>query len=286
MGTSPVVDRSAVGHSLTLLDLNMLSRQYEGKDDTRQCAASETWAIKDDAFLLQDNSPGKSRAGSPGLDSTPKKAISLCSSLLIPPSAPLITPKAKPKSTSSVPVKRKMGYHDQIKQNGELERSNCLDIATIQTEGKTERQQDKEEKMRKTMVDVERSWLADAREHRSHMLAEAARGREHEMMMMDKRLELARLGMAPRALPSTQFGSFTDELNAPLASDRYPNVENTTVMLLSQVLHHQLALQASSLFRLIIHTGMLTNCFLSFLSLTSLPTAQYLVPHPSVLHLQ
>lgn len=231
MGTSPTVDRSAVGHSLTPLNLDVLARQYETKVDIPQRAVSEIWQdYEDQDTMLNDGSPLHSpHRGSPGFDLTPTKAIPSRSSspASVTPMAPLIKPKSELKSAPIIPAKRKLNFHEQIKQNGELERANRLTIATIQTTAKTDRQRLKEDKRQKTMVDVERSRITDAREQRSHILAEAERSRQHEIMMMDKRLQLARIqslstiapaGLAPLPAPYTFF---TDELRAPMVGDGY-----------------------------------------------------------------
>jgi hypothetical protein len=93
----------------------------------------------------------------------------------------------------SVPQKRKNGYSDQIREASELERANRLSIVEMQTRSKTDRQMIKEDKRRKTLLDVEHSRVRSIREEGIRSSQEAECCRRHELAIWDKKLELARL---------------------------------------------------------------------------------------------
>ena len=78
----------------------------------------------------------------------------------------------------------------------------------IQTQGKTAHQEIKEGKRRKTALDIERSRVSYARE-------EAERQRQHETLIWDRKLELARLqaGVFSHPAPPRLASSFSSLMN-------------------------------------------------------------------------
>lgn len=121
----------------------------------------------------------QSGVGSPGYDKSPLQTMKR-------------TTVAKQEAPPSriVPNKRK-GYHDQLRESSELERASRERIATIQTQGKTERQDIKESKRRKLAIEVEDRRSRNMREENLMM-------RQHELAMMDRKLELAHLQQGPQ----------------------------------------------------------------------------------------
>lgn len=107
-----------------------------------------------------------------------------------PPEKSAVSVKKEVPPSRAIPMKRK-NYHDQLREAGELERASRERIAAIQTQGKTERQDIKESKRRKLAMDVEDIRGRNLRDDNLAM-------REHELAMMDKKLELARLQLGPQ----------------------------------------------------------------------------------------
>lgn len=156
---------------------------------------------------IQESNPAsaESRTGSPGFDHKP----------LLPDFAPTTKFSAPETSVSSssrsskastpapvtdswsVPQKRKNEYSDQICETSELERANRLSIVEMQTRSKIDHQVIKEDKRRKTLLDVEHSQVRSIREEGIHSSQEAERRCQHELAIWDKKLELARLQAGP-----------------------------------------------------------------------------------------
>ena len=100
----------------------------------------------------------------------------------------------------------------------ELERKNRLSIVEIQTQGKTTRQEIKESKHRKTALDIEHSRVYHVRE-------EAERQRQHDLLVWDRKLELARLqaGVLQQSAEPNHVQSFTEMMNSFGDGSRMPS---------------------------------------------------------------
>jgi len=129
--------------------------------------------------------------------------------LSVPPVITAVIAKPMPTRLQSALQKQKVSFQDQIRETSELEWTNWLSIAQIQTEGKTTRQEIKEGKHHKTALDIEHSCVSHARE-------EAECQHQHEMLIWEKKLELARLqaGVLPQSAEPSQAHSFTSLLNS------------------------------------------------------------------------
>jgi hypothetical protein len=100
--------------------------------------------------------------------------------------------------------KWKATFQDQLRETSELEQTNRLSTVEIQTLVKTTHQEIKEGKRRKTALDIEHSWV-------SHVHDEAKCQHQHQMLVWDRKLELAWLQarvlsqMAAAPMPASSF---------------------------------------------------------------------------------
>lgn len=155
------------------------------------------------------------RLGSPGLDS-PRKIRSSS------PTKSVTAIKTEVPASRATASKRK-SYHDQLRESGEFERASRERIAAIQTKGKTERQEIKESKRRKLAIEVEDLRGRNAREENLAM-------RAHEIAMMDRKLELARLQQSP--MPQQQYRhqhDMTQSRGYPSASNDFSDFDYTSL---------------------------------------------------------
>ena len=162
MGTSPVVDQSTIAHSGTTLNLNVIIcsckdyvGDHVGSDDEIESVsrvsttshlpllllnvtqAGNGWDGSPDwdenAFTTHNStSPSNSQVGSPRFDGTPPPNLPVATLSALPVITPIIT-KPMPMSSQSAPQKWKVSYQDQIHETSELEQTNRLSIAQIQT---------------------------------------------------------------------------------------------------------------------------------------------------------
>lgn len=93
--------------------------------------------------------------------------------------------KPEPVSKQTISQKRKRA-HEQILELTAADRDNQLAMASKMQRGKLDRTTIREEKRQKTAIDIEVMRIAGVRE-------EAERNRKHELVVLDCKLELARL---------------------------------------------------------------------------------------------
>jgi hypothetical protein len=150
---------------------------------------------------IQESNPASTESctGSPGFDDEPLPPDFAPTTKFSAPETSVSSSSRSSKASTpapvtdsrSVPQKQKNGYSDQIRETSELEWANRLSIVEMQTRSKTDRQVIKEDKRRKTLLDVEHSQVRSIREEGIRSSQEAERRCQHEFAIWDKKLELA-----------------------------------------------------------------------------------------------
>ncbi|KII82823.1 hypothetical protein PLICRDRAFT_33215 [Plicaturopsis crispa FD-325 SS-3] len=205
MGKNPIVDRSAVGNSTTPIDTSVLQASRTKSIDPA-ARHSSPWEIEkdtDDAgepvHLRGSSAPTQSHAGSPGLDEDDEDM-----------SDPDPAPPTQPREPSTVPAtpsnpsppsaaapnvsRRKTKNHaESLTKLAEEERQSRKEIAAALIKSRDDCARADREKG----IEIERIRWQEQR-------AEAERIRQHDLLMVERQIELARIqqGIPPT---HTQF---------------------------------------------------------------------------------
>jgi hypothetical protein len=199
MGSSPVIDRAAVSHSGTKVDLAIL----DGKPkvclkNARTSFSFKIWCIQKSSKKIvvdSDDDNDSSSVAISGWDQSDEEdeAVSIASSPLRPsapktPKAPVLATKSETPATSTSRATKRKTAHDQIQELASQDRSQRLKIAAIREREKTARSNTKYEQ--KTALEMARL---------QHQQQEAERQRQHEFAMMQHQLQLQQMrqGGAP-----------------------------------------------------------------------------------------
>lgn len=217
MGTSPIMDRSAVAHSSSEIDLSELEQKARGVSEGSE---NELLDIDDDAECSDTDTPRRST--SPGAASGGNASGSEEASA--PQKVPLPPTKKMPASAKRKSARLIADLREFSNESREAKRR-ALEYAEKE---KSHRRLTQERMRQEHLTSIERMRL-DSQTH------ERALDRQHEMHLMDKKIELLRLQVQlsagaggstmgihasfnPPTLPgSGDFGSFglTDDLMLP-----------------------------------------------------------------------
>ncbi|KAJ7858305.1 hypothetical protein B0H13DRAFT_2356586 [Mycena leptocephala] len=184
MGNSPVVDRSAVSHSQTSVDLAIL----DTKPNTRKAKKSK----HTDSDSDEDDDSSDVISGWDKTDEEDILSISSHSSPLRPstPKTPAPRVKAEPSQASAARGTKRKSVHDQVEALATQDRVQRLKVAEVREREKTARAKHKYD----TKSELELAKL-------QHQQMEAERQRQHEFAMLERQIQLERLRQ--QAGPST-----------------------------------------------------------------------------------
>ncbi|KAJ7621659.1 hypothetical protein DFH06DRAFT_1143662 [Mycena polygramma] len=189
MGTSPIVNRTAVAHSNTRVDLNVLDRDGEahtGPISVKDDSSSEGEPFSD----WNSSSPVKPRRRvgreTADVDESDGGSISISSSPAMRSKAksPTII-KSEPTSVSASArgAKRKT-THEHVAEIASQDRVQRIKLMELKEKGKTARSRAKYDA--KTQFQLELARM-------KHQEAEAERQRQHDIFMMDRQMQLETL---------------------------------------------------------------------------------------------
>ncbi|KAG6913229.1 hypothetical protein DXG01_008585, partial [Tephrocybe rancida] len=182
MGTSPVVDKSAIANSTTLAkNLDLLKRNK----GARAAPASPKWDIEGD---MSDSDSIKSDMSKSSSDSSGDESDNI--KVPFTPSQP----SKAPTSRVSTSLKRK-GIEGMVADVGQAARDATVKVARIRFEEKTRGATKKEEIKCKSIVNIELARLEHAR-------AESLAQRAHELAMLNRQIELERMRQSHLPAPS------------------------------------------------------------------------------------
>ncbi|KAJ7091297.1 hypothetical protein C8R43DRAFT_1142026 [Mycena crocata] len=183
MGTSPIVNRSAVAHSNTRVDLGVLDRNGDAHDGPISVQDSDSSSEDDRSKISGWES--SSDAGRKAKDDDDNKSISVASSPPRPAAAKApVTPASKFKtepasiSASARGAKRK-STHEHVAEIAAQDRSQRLKLMEVKEKGKTRRAQVKYDA--KTSLEFARL---------RHQTEQAERQRQHDIFMMNRQVQL------------------------------------------------------------------------------------------------
>ncbi|KAJ7659639.1 hypothetical protein DFH06DRAFT_1326650 [Mycena polygramma] len=188
MGTNPIVNRTAVAHSNTRVDLNVLDRDGEahtGPISVKDDSSSEGEPFSD----WNSSSPVKTRRrvgrDAADVDESDGASISISSSPPMRPKAkspttPAARIKSEPTSVSASArgAKRKT-THEHVAEIASQDRVQRIKLMELKEKGKTARSRAKYDA--KTQLELARM---------KHQEAEAERQRQHDIFMMDRQMQL------------------------------------------------------------------------------------------------
>lgn len=195
LAKSPLVVKSAVGHSKTPIDTAILSRHVGASQQPAGLRApSPTWDIEDGADqgldetvegLLASSPVRGSHLGSPGLDD------SLPASDEDEP-APRSSqqPQTAPKTSTSAPARgqKRKQMHEALEDIADKERRTRLKLSVEQMREKTKRVDIKY----KEKFEFQRLQLEFQREEAEKNRLEMQKQREHELLLLEKKIMLER----------------------------------------------------------------------------------------------
>ncbi|KAJ7511065.1 hypothetical protein B0H11DRAFT_2214912 [Mycena galericulata] len=174
MGTSPIVNRSAVAHSGTRVDLSVLDRDGEAHDgpitvdsDDDAGSAISGWGPSSPSPTRDDEDESKPA-------DTPV------------PATPAVKAEATPVSSARGTKRKSM--HDHIQELTAQDRSHRLKAIEVKEHEKTVRAQAKYEA--KSALEIARL---------EHQQREAQRQHEHELLMMERRMQFEAMRHGPPA---------------------------------------------------------------------------------------
>ncbi|KAJ7461893.1 hypothetical protein FB451DRAFT_1404398 [Mycena latifolia] len=184
MGTSPVVNRSAVAHSNTRVNLSVLDRNGEAHDGP--ISIKDDLSSDDDKYSWATSSPVAPRRRPQEEDSgEDADSISISSSPPMRPKAktpatPAVKIKAEPPSVSASArgTKRKT-THEHVAEIASQDRAQRIKLMELKEKAKTARARAKYDA--KTQLELARL---------KHQEEEAARQRQHDMFMIDRQMQL------------------------------------------------------------------------------------------------
>ncbi|KAJ6603371.1 hypothetical protein DFH09DRAFT_1354613 [Mycena vulgaris] len=176
MGTSPIVNRSALAHSRTRVDLGVLDR----KGTAHNGPISVNGDSDDDTESKISGWSTSSPARRPGPRDDDDDDSNTVSSSPARPVTP--TPKVKTEPRSAVASARgakRKSMHDRIEEIASQDRSQRVKLTEVREKQKTVRAQAKYEA--KTALEMAKM---------QHQQREGERQREHELMMMERQMQL------------------------------------------------------------------------------------------------
>ncbi|KAJ6564949.1 hypothetical protein DFH09DRAFT_1475475 [Mycena vulgaris] len=167
MGTSPIVNCSALAHSQTRVDLGILDRDGEiSWEATPPPGGHADDGSDDDKDTLSTSSPCRLRAESvPTIPSVKKVKV-----------------EDHPAPLSSARGSKRKSMHDHIQELTSQDHIQCVKLAELKKQQKTVRAQAKYDA--KTQLEMARL---------QHQQREADRQREHELRMMERQMQLETL---------------------------------------------------------------------------------------------
>ncbi|KAJ7911696.1 hypothetical protein B0H13DRAFT_2328078 [Mycena leptocephala] len=177
MGNSPVVDRSAVSHSQTSVDLSIL----DTKPNTRKAKKSKRTDSDSDS---EDDDSSDVISGWDKTDEEDILSISSHSSPLRPstPKTPAPRVKAEPSQASAARGTKRKSVHDQVEALATQDRVQRLKVAEVREREKTARAKHKYD----TKSELELAKL-------QHQQVEAEHQRQHEFAMLERQIQLERM---------------------------------------------------------------------------------------------
>lgn len=185
MGTSPVVDRAAIAHSQTPVDLSTLGRHSQSSaQSTGEDNLSIDWPSSRPSSPVPSDRGDKSDEedeNDDDKDSTARSSPPFSPSKPQPLATP--TPKAKVEPPTSIPrTNKRKAIADKVQEIADMDRSQRMKIAKIKEQEKTNRSQAKYQS---------KHALEMARMEFQRREAECAR--QHQLQMLEKQVELERL---------------------------------------------------------------------------------------------
>ncbi|KAJ7105922.1 hypothetical protein C8R44DRAFT_886369 [Mycena epipterygia] len=203
MGTSPIVNRSAVAHSGTRVDLGILDRKGTAHDGPMSLDSDDDSASKISGWSESSPTRPARRATLRDPDAE-DEAISIHSSSPLQPTTPAAKVKTEPHSVtaSTRGVKRK-SVHDRIEEVASQDRSQRLKLAEVREEHKTVRARAKYDA--KSSLEIARM---------QHQQREAERQREHELLMMKHQMQLEAM-RRHQAAPAGAYDAGAPAYGAP-----------------------------------------------------------------------
>jgi hypothetical protein len=176
MGTSPVVDRAAITHSQTPVDLSTLGRNSQSfAPSTGDDSISIDWPSSRPSSPVpcdnEDDDKNSTALSSP--PSSPSKPQPLTTP----------TPKAKVEYPTSIPrTNKRKAIADRVQEIADMDRSQRMKIAEVKEREKTSRSQAKYQS--KHALEMARM---------EFQRREAEYARQHQLQMLEKQVELERL---------------------------------------------------------------------------------------------
>ncbi|KIJ61907.1 hypothetical protein HYDPIDRAFT_169487 [Hydnomerulius pinastri MD-312] len=179
MGTSPVASRKSISNSKSDIDLTVLGGE-EGEDGDDFSRRTPTPMEDDDAPLGSSRPPTPQAAVLDDNDEEEADATPLKLRVTLPSKRATDTPLA------SRSVKKRRTPQDLVKEVADAERETRLAMSTANARERTEREWIKRQSAHDTAIMVERMRL-EAQEK------QATASRAHDLMMMDRQIELAHI---------------------------------------------------------------------------------------------